>query len=451
MKAGNSRLVRGAAVLACVAVLVTAFVYVKWGDIDPVRFLCLVAVLAFFESWMIHFPWGRPLRLGVAVTLCVVAVRPLPEALWIFLLGSLAGRVVSRRGGGDFFHLVQRINVLAAAGLLYRLVVMAGWNFTWNPYPAYYVAEPTAAGEYFTYFNPAVLHRALVFPAAFLVLAAVFYAGEVLTSSLETTMTTGGSWRVTLPQHLRQTFPVYLALAASGGLMALYFPRIPWLNFLVFLFPLFLVRLESNRDKELDDRYFQTMRVIGDAFDVARGLPGHSSRVSNLAAEVAREMGLSTEEIRRVRYAAALHDVGWVEFEGEKEAPGHARSAAEVLDKIPRLRPVAELVRHHHDAPGESVGTARIPVGSKIIGAVSDYDLLTGRPGSKVTPREALKEMSLERGKKYDSKVLRVLAQVVELQAKARRRPEREIRQKAKVLEEEELRESLEEIFGREE
>ncbi len=99
-----------------------------------------------------------------------------------------------------------------------------------------------------------------------------------------------------LPQHLRQTFPVYLAITGAGALMALYFPRIPWFNFLIFFMPLLLVRMESNRDKELDERYFQTMRIIGDAFDLSRGMPGHSSRVSNLAAEVAREMGVPDED-----------------------------------------------------------------------------------------------------------------------------------------------------------
>jgi putative nucleotidyltransferase with HDIG domain len=433
-----------------VVVLIICAVFVKWGDLDPTRTLGLVAMLAFFETWRVQFPWGRPLRLGMAATLCIIAIRPLPEAVMIFVLGSLLGRAFSRlvrSGEGDFFHMLQRTYIVALAGLSYWLVSIAGWDFSWNAYPPSYVLTPTTEGVYFTYYNPVVLHRALIFPLAFLVMALVFYVGEMLTSSLETSMELGGNWRVILPPHVRQTFPIYLAITGAGALMALYFPRVPWFSFLIFFIPLLVVRLESNRDKELDGRYFQTMRVIGDAFDLSRGIPGHSGRVSNLAAEVAREMGVSAEETRNIRYAAALHDIGRIEFEEDEEAPGHAEKGAEVLEQVPRLLPIAEIVRYSHPVSEEAAGTQRAPAGSKIIGVVSDYDMLTSHPKKSLSPREALEEMSMERGKLYDSIVLRTLAQVVETQARARRRPEREISQRARVLEEEEMRESLEEIF----
>jgi HD superfamily phosphodiesterase len=425
--------------------------FIKWGDLDPARTLGLVGILAFFETWMIKYPWGRPLRLGMAATLCIIAIRPLPEVVWIFLLGSLLGRAFSRMqdsGKGDFFHIVQRTYIVALAALVFQLIANIGWDYTWNPYPpAFYGPGPANATTFFTYYNPVVLQRALVFPIAFMAMAVVFYLGEVLTSSIETGIMLSGNWRVILPQHLRQTFPAYLAITGAGALMALYFPRIPWLNFAVFFVPLLLVRMESNRDKELDERYLQTMRVIGDAFDLSRGMPGHSSRVSNLAGEVAREMGLPQDEARNIRYAASLHDIGRIEYEDDQEAPGHSERAAEVLDEVPRLRPIASIVRYCHPMSEEEGGTQRIPAGSKIIGVVSDYDLLTNHPSRKLSSQEALEEMGLERGKLYDSIVLRTLSQVTEAKTKARQRPEREISQKARVLEEEELGESLEEIF----
>ncbi|MEW6553586.1 MAG: HD domain-containing phosphohydrolase [Actinomycetota bacterium] len=431
------------------------FFFSKLGDMDPARTFGLVAVLAFCEAWRVQFPWGRPLRLGMAAVLCIIAIRPVPEVVFIFLVGSLLGRAfarIQRSGEGDFFHIVQRTYIVALAGVIYQFIANLGWEAIWNPYPAtlYGPGPATVTNgvlEFHTYYNPVVLQRALVFPIAFLVMALVFYLGEMLTSSIETSMQLGGNWRIVLPQHMRQTLPIYLAITGAGALMALYFPRVPWLNFLIFFIPLLLVRLESNRDKELDERYFQTMRVVGDAFDISRGLPGHSGRVSNLAAEVAREMGVSAEETRNIRYAAALHDIGRIEYEGDVEAPGHAEKGAEVLEQVARLRPIAHIVRHCHPASDLEAGTAHIPTGSKIIGVVSDYDVLTSQPKKALAPQEALEEMSMERGKLYDSIVLRTLSQVVESQTKARRRPEREITQRARVLEEEELKESFEEIF----
>jgi len=450
MKESHLKLLGYMSTLLFLAVVVACIPFIKWGDLDPARTFGLIAVLAFFETWRIQYPWGRPLRLGMAVTLCILAIRPLPEAIWIFLLGSMLGRLLSGMQDsekGDFFHIVQRTYVVALAGLIFRFIANLGWDFTWNAYPpAFYGPGPANPTTFFTYYNPVVLQRALVFPVAFLVMALVLYLGELVTSSLETGLRLSGNWRLILPQHMRQTFPAYLAITGAGALMALYFPRIAWFSFLVFFFPLLLVRMESNRDKELDDRYFQTMRVIGDAFDLSRGMPGHSSRVSNLADEVAREMGLSKDEARNIRYAAALHDIGRVEYGRDEEAAGHGRRGAEVLEQVPRLRPIAAIVRHCHSSEQEE-GTQAVPTGSKIIAAVSDYDLLTNHPTKKMTSQEALEEMGMERGHRYDSIVLRTLSQVVEAKARARRRPEREIRQKARVLEEEELEESLEEIF----
>jgi hypothetical protein len=432
-------------------VLGVCFPFIKWGDLDPTRTIGLVAFLAFFEAWMIRYPWGRPLRLGMAAILCIIAIRPLPEVVWIFLLGSLLGRAFSRvqqAGRGDFFHIVQRTYIVALSALVYQLIANIGWDFTWNAYPpAFYGPGPANANTFFTYYNPVVLQRALVFPVAFLVMAMVFYIGEVLTSSLEAGILLSGNWRLIMPQHLRQTFPAYLAITGAGALMALYFPRIPWLNFVVFFIPLLVVRMESNRDKELDERYLQTMRVIGDAFDLSTSIPGHSSRVSNLAGEVAREMGLSHDEARNIRYAASLHDIGRIEREGHFEAADYSERAADVLEEVPRLRPIAQIIRYCHPVAEEEGGTQRVPTGSKIIWAVSDFDMLTNHPSRKLSSQEALKEMGVERGRLYDSIVLRTLSQVIEAKAKARRRPEREIRQKARVLEEEELGESLEEIF----
>ncbi|MBC7248109.1 MAG: HD domain-containing protein [Actinobacteria bacterium] len=451
MSEAQGKLLRYLSLLAFLVALGASTAFVKWSDLDPVRTAGLIAFLALFEAWRVQFPWGRPLRLGMAALLCILAIRPVPEAVWIFLVGSLLGRVfyrVQRAEEGDFAHIIQRTYIVAVAGLVYRLIAFLGWEYSWNPYPPHFVLEATPEKVYFTYYNPVVMHRDLLFPVAFLAMALVFYLGEMATAAVETSISDRVSWKAVLPQHVRQTLPVYLSITGAGALMALYFPRIPWISFLVFFIPLLLVRAESNRDKELDDRFFQTMRIIGDSFDLSRGIPGHSGRVANLAVEVAREMGVSARDIRDIRYACVLHDIGRIEGKDAEEGE-HAARGAEVLEQVPRLRSLSHLVRHHHPASEE--GATRLPLGARIIGVVSDYDVMTNHPKRRLSSQEALEEMGLERGHKYDSMVLRTLSQVVEAQGRARRRPEREIRQRAKVLEEEELKESLEEIFGEEE
>lgn len=434
--------------LVCFGLVIFSVTRIDWLKLDFPRTAGLILILAFFEIWQIRYPWGRPFRLGLAVALCILAIRPLPEALLIYFVGSVLGRLIGkfdRIRKGDFYHIFQRSYLLALAGLVYLVIVSykVPWPQPWwvhYPGPDYYGSIPN------TYTNPVVLNRALVFPIAFIAMALVYYFGEVVTSAIETGMVKSGSWRMILPHHVRQTWLIYVAIAASGGLMALYFPRIPWFNFLIFLLPLFLVRAESNRDKELDVRFLQTMRVMGDAVDLARGIPGHSSRVSNLSVEVARSMGLAEDEVRELRYAAVLHDIGYAGGT-PNDAARHAQRGSQVLSEIPRLRRVAEIIRfHHYEQLAEAEeGARRVPYGSKIINVVSQFDMLTSEGERKMSQEEALEELSVERGKKYDSVVLRHLSQVLERRKGVEERPRRERREKAKVLED--LETSFEEIF----
>ncbi len=438
----------------CFGILIFCVTRITWVKLDFVRTAALILILAFFEMWQIRYPWGRPLRLGLPIALCVVAIRPIPEALIIYFIGSVLGRLVGkfdRISAGDFYHVFERVYILALAGLFYMWIseFKVPWDKPWVHYPgpANYGVIPN------TYCNPVVINRAFIFPLAFLVMVVIFYLGETITSSIETGLVKSGSWRVILPHHIRQTILIYISLASCAGLMALYFPRIPWINFLIFALPLFIVRAESNRDKELDNRFIQTMRIIGDAVDLSRETPGHSSRVSNLSVEVARAMGLPENEVRDLRYAGALHDIGHISDISEGSAR-HPQAGADILFEIPRLRRVSEIVRYHHHQPlmDEGTGAGRVPVASKILNVVSEYDHLTNEPDKKMSIEEALQELSLERGKKYDSVVLRYLAQVLEKRKRVvEERPARERRQRAKVLEEMEIEASFEEIFREEE
>ncbi len=442
--------------LVCAGILIYSLTQVTLSRLNPLYTLLLIIIVAVYESWHIRYPWGRPVRLGIAVGLCVVAIRPVPEALLIFFIGCVAGRLVSRTGrikSGDFYYIFQRVAILAVAGLVYALISEINVNNKiWNPFWEPYLEASQTYGQVpYTYYNPVVMFRALVFPLAFLAMVAVYYIGEMVTSSIETGMVKSGSWRVILPHQVRQTYPVYLALFTSAGLMAFYFPRIGFWTFLVFFFPLLLVRGECNRDKELDQRFFDTMRIIGDAVDQARGVPGHASRVSNLSVEVARSMGQPEDAVRDLRYAAVLHDVGRISSASE-ESPKHAKEGADVLAGIPHFREVAEIVRFHHHEPlsDEEGGVRKVPPGSKVINVVSAYDILVTQGEKRLSQAEALQELSPERGRRYDSVVLRTLGQVLEKRrGDEYHEPKRERRERAKVLED--LETSFEDLFRDEE
>jgi HD domain-containing protein len=129
---------------------------------------------------------------------------------------------------------------------------------------------------------------------------------------------------------------------------------------------------------------------------------GHSRRVASHSVIVARRMGLSSDQVARIRAAAAAHDVGKIrtptkvlnkpgrltaaEFEVMKR---HAEDGAAMVASLgdPEL---THIVLHHHerfDGSGYPSGLAgeEIPLGARIIAVADTFDAITSarpyRPG----------------------------------------------------------------------
>jgi HD-GYP domain-containing protein (c-di-GMP phosphodiesterase class II) len=151
------------------------------------------------------------------------------------------------------------------------------------------------------------------------------------------------------------------------------------------------------------------------------GSAGHSRRVGARAAGTAKRMGLSTEQVVRIRRAAELHDIGKVETPveivnrpGPLSAAEHAvvRRHAELGGWIvaglgdPEL---AAIVRHHHerfDGAGYPDGLSgeEIPLGARIVAVADTFDALASdRPyRAAKQDREALELLGAEAGAQLD-------------------------------------------------
>jgi putative nucleotidyltransferase with HDIG domain len=148
---------------------------------------------------------------------------------------------------------------------------------------------------------------------------------------------------------------------------------------------------------------------------------GHSRRVTRHAERIARDMGLSREEVARVRIAASIHDVGKV------HTPRHILTKPESLTAVElaimKRHPVdgsnmaaemgdpemTAMVRHHHermDGTGYPDGLRReqIPLGSRIIAVADTFDAITSSRayhGAR-NHRRALQVVSEEAGWRLD-------------------------------------------------
>lgn len=153
---------------------------------------------------------------------------------------------------------------------------------------------------------------------------------------------------------------------------------------------------------------------------------GHSRRVARYAAGTAKQMGLSREQVARVRRAGAVHDVGKIETPvAIMNKPGPLSDAE--FEVIKRHAPVGAtmvaglgddeltaIVRHHHerlDGNGYPDGLAaeRIPLGARIIAVADTFDAVTSTRPYRAAKRhrEALDLLAAEAGTQLDPDAVR--------------------------------------------
>lgn len=152
----------------------------------------------------------------------------------------------------------------------------------------------------------------------------------------------------------------------------------------------------------------------------------HARRVAQMAAAVAKEMGLDQQKVLEIEYAAALHDIGKIgvadsilgkptalDDEEWKDMRRHSELGYEILNGIDFLRDAAEIVWAHHeryDGKGYPRGLAgeEIPLGARVFAVVDAYDAMTSRrPYRRAMSREqACIECARNAGTQFDPAVV---------------------------------------------
>jgi putative two-component system response regulator len=191
--------------------------------------------------------------------------------------------------------------------------------------------------------------------------------------------------------------------------------------------------------EEQRDLFIGTVRSLTAAIDAKdRYTFGHSERVSFLATDLARLLGLSESEIETTRIAGLIHDVGKIGVpDGVLKKPGrftpderaemnkHPGIGAEILgrSRIPLFQLAAEVALTHHerwDGGGYPAGTAgdAIPLSGRIVAVVDFFDALTMdrcyRPA--LSDEVALQMLAEQSGAAFDPHVVEVfLAHVDEM------------------------------------
>jgi len=195
-------------------------------------------------------------------------------------------------------------------------------------------------------------------------------------------------------------------------------------------------RLARNA-QELEEAYVSTVRVVAAAIDARDSYThGHSTRVSDLAIALAKELGGSGQELEDIEIACLFHDVGKIKIPDAilhktgrlnpaewKEMQRHPEYGAEILGKAPSLRRFIPAVRHHHewyDGSGYPDGLRgeAIPRPAAIISLADAYDAMTSdRPYRKaMTEEKALTTIRESSGKQFSPELASIFLEIVRRQ-----------------------------------
>jgi hypothetical protein len=217
-----------------------------------------------------------------------------------------------------------------------------------------------------------------------------------------------------------EDWPAYVALFASAALYGLTVGAMGVWSVPLAGLPYVFSHVSLDRLQATDTTYRETMLALS-RIPEAGGLvaAGHAERCAELAVALGAELGMSGEGLRRLEYAALLHDIGRVVLanpmvaSGEYDSSDVSRWSSAIISEARYLEPVAELVSAQNQPyrrPGEPRDEAT-PRGAQILRVVAAYD---GELNGGVSPTESLEELHRGSAYDYDPEVVAALRRVLQ-------------------------------------
>jgi HD-GYP domain-containing protein (c-di-GMP phosphodiesterase class II) len=174
-------------------------------------------------------------------------------------------------------------------------------------------------------------------------------------------------------------------------------------------------------------------QFVGHVIDVKihSGYPGHSETDVHYAFQIARALNLDPDEVKLIKDAAYLHDIGKLAIPREiLEKPailtekeweivkGHSSITIQLLEMVPSLRQYSFSGYHHErwDGKGYPKGlkAEEIPLGARVISVADALDAMTSKRPYRptLTFKEALDELEKNAGTQFDPEVVSKTLQI---------------------------------------
>ena len=186
---------------------------------------------------------------------------------------------------------------------------------------------------------------------------------------------------------------------------------------------------------QLDETHLGTAAALAAALEAKDHYTAdHARSIADLAVAVGRELGLSEDHLRDLRYGAIFHDIGKIAIpdailnkpgalsESEKAVVReHPEVGERILAPVPFLAAVRRIVRHDHerwDGTGypDRLSGEDIPMGARIVLVVDAYHAMrSDRPYRSALPdSRARRELLAHAGDQFDPRVVRAFLAVLD-------------------------------------
>lgn len=153
----------------------------------------------------------------------------------------------------------------------------------------------------------------------------------------------------------------------------------------------------------------------------------HAYKVERYAILICRSLKLPKQEIRVIKIASMLHDIGKIGIDLTiirkparltlnewSQVKLHPEIGANIVGQLGFLGQASEIIKHHHSRfsgggyPDSCLSGEDIPIGSRIISVVDAYDaMINDRPYRKAMPKEAaIAELKRCSGAQFDPKIV---------------------------------------------
>ncbi|MGN0520545.1 MAG: HD-GYP domain-containing protein [Candidatus Fimenecus sp.] len=193
--------------------------------------------------------------------------------------------------------------------------------------------------------------------------------------------------------------------------------------------------VSKQRQKRYQDITRQSISAIVNAVDAKDPYTrGHSDRVAQYAAEIARRYGLKPLKVSDIYYSALLHDIGKIGIPDEiLKKPGrltdeeyeiiktHAAIGADIVKDITAIPNIHRGICDHHewyDGSGYPRGLRgnNISLEGRIIGMADAYDAMSSVRSYSAphTKDYIMTEIRTGQGRQFDPKIAEIVLQMME-------------------------------------